>query len=465
MMSMDHISAFRDAISAAGITPPDTIHDDGKRHRFSSNGRPRDESGWYILHGDDRPAGAFGCWRSQISATWKHDQPRKEFSLEERKAWAERKRQVEQAREAEIAEAAAYAAKQAATEWASAGEGAHPYLERKQIQLIGARVQKDVLLVPMKHSARELVGLQRIYPDGSKRFIKGTPKAGAYTTLGTTARTGTVVICEGYATGVSIHMATGFCTVVAFDCGNLEAVARKIRAALPEAMIVMAADDDAWTDGNPGRTAATEAARAIGGYVALPLWYGDRPEKHTDFNDLHCDEGLRAVADCIHIAEQPDPTEGSSPGVAPRTAKPASGGENAGSSRGITSGLETAVPENAPDPVILREGGGDVKPRDPDQLLPAASDEFAPNCSDDDLAARHLQRMQQNTLWCEMWGRWLVWNGDRWLRDETNLVLDAVRNSCRLAANVVLENPEMDMNKRQRQADFLARVTRHQQGL
>lgn len=40
------INQFRDAIAAVGLTPPNEIIDDGKIHRFSSNGKPRDESGW-----------------------------------------------------------------------------------------------------------------------------------------------------------------------------------------------------------------------------------------------------------------------------------------------------------------------------------------------------------------------------------------------------------------------------------
>ena len=358
---MNHIDAFRDAIAAAGLTPPHDIIDDGKTHRFSSNGNPHKKNGWYRLHGDDRPAGMFGCWASEIKVTWTHDQPRKEFTPEERRAWAERKRQVEAERDAEIQEAAANAAKQAAEMWANAGEGPHPYLDRKGINLVGARVQNDVLLVPMKHSAKQLVGLQRIYPDGSKRFIKGTPKAGAYCTLGTPSRNGVIAIVEGYATGVSVYMATGHCTVVAFDCGNLEAVARKIRAVLPEAIIVIGADDDAWTDGNPGMTAAAEAAIAINGLVAVPRWYGERPEKATDFNDLHASEGLNAVAECFHNADTPNQPPGRYTGpVQPESDGGTLQPDNAGSSHGFTSGPEAAVHDTAPGPVILQEGGGDV---------------------------------------------------------------------------------------------------------
>ncbi len=57
----DPIDLFKTAIAAAGLTPPNSIDADGKIHRFSTNGKPRDDSGWYMLHLDGIPAGAFGC--------------------------------------------------------------------------------------------------------------------------------------------------------------------------------------------------------------------------------------------------------------------------------------------------------------------------------------------------------------------------------------------------------------------
>lgn len=448
---MNHIKAFRDAIAAAGLTPPAEIIGDGKLHRFSSNGRPKDESGWYKFFDDDRPAGAFGCWRSDLSSTWKSSEPR-QFTQVEREAYRQRMREAEEARAQEIRDGNAQARMDAERLWAKAQPSdTHPYLQRKQIQGIGARVLGDQLLIPMKHSAKELVGLQRIYPDGDKKFIKGTPLAGAYCTLGKPTPTGVVAIVEGYATGVSVHLATGYCVVVAFNAGNLEAVAKKIHAALPKATIIIGADDDAWTDGNPGMTAAAVAAQAVGGMVAIPRWMGDRAEKHTDFNDLHADEGLNAVAECFHNADYPDGTNRSAADQV-QPAEPDRGGENSGSSeRGAHPSPADAVVQHEPAISVMGQGAGsDV------QILPAISDQLAPDCSDDDLAGQHLARMQGNTLWCEMWGRWLIWNGDRWLKDETNNVLDVVRQSCRQAANMVLMNPEIDPGKRQRQADKIA---------
>ena len=57
------IERFRSEILKAGLSLPNEIIDDGKIHRFSSNGKPTDNAGWYVLFTDGIAAGAFGCWR------------------------------------------------------------------------------------------------------------------------------------------------------------------------------------------------------------------------------------------------------------------------------------------------------------------------------------------------------------------------------------------------------------------
>lgn len=333
---MNHIEQFRDAIRASGLTPPDQIFDDGKRHRFSSNGNRNDDSGWYILYGDERPAGAFGCWRSGINSRWKSSD-RREFSAEERAAWKQRMAEVEQQRAEEERQARERAATKAAEIWRNAQvDGTHPYLDRKNVPALGVRIYAGRVAVPMRHGPGALVGLQLIDEAGGKKFLSGTPLDGAYHVLGKPTPAGPVVIVEGWATGASVHLATGWCVVVAFNAGNLPRVARKIRQALPDADIIIGADDDAWTarkDGtpwNPGVEAAEAAAREIGARVAVPAWPGDRPHKHTDFNDLHVDEGLDAVRECFVSPYHPPSGDG--------TDKPASvvgGPDQSGSARDV----------------------------------------------------------------------------------------------------------------------------------
>jgi phage/plasmid primase-like uncharacterized protein len=67
----DHIAEFRAAIEAAGLGAPSTIIADGKLHRFATSARSRDDAGWYVLHAEPGPAGAFGDWRSGLSASWR----------------------------------------------------------------------------------------------------------------------------------------------------------------------------------------------------------------------------------------------------------------------------------------------------------------------------------------------------------------------------------------------------------
>lgn len=65
------VEQFRAAIAAAGLLPPALIVPDGNLHRFPTNGRVGDDAGWYVLHGDALPAGAFGDWRTGLSLTWR----------------------------------------------------------------------------------------------------------------------------------------------------------------------------------------------------------------------------------------------------------------------------------------------------------------------------------------------------------------------------------------------------------
>lgn len=113
-----------------------------------------------------------------------------------------------------------------------------------------------------------------------------------------------MIIVEGYATGASIYEATGLPVVVAFNAGNLDAVARAHRTAFPEARLIIAGDNDhqrpheTGPDGRPkpnvGREAAERAAAAVEGYALLPAFSADDPG--TDWNDLAVVRGQDAFA-------------------------------------------------------------------------------------------------------------------------------------------------------------------------
>ena len=158
-----------------------------------------------------------------------------------------------------------------------------------------------MLVVPLVDLDGTIHTLQRIYEDGTKRFLSGGAKAGHFTPIGgPLVAAGTILICEGWATGATAHKATGLPVVAAMDAGNLKRVAPILRGRYPSARLVILADNDAKPGrvDNPGVTAAIAAARAAGALVAIP------PEP-GDFNDLAAAQGLEAVREVIAAAAAP----------------------------------------------------------------------------------------------------------------------------------------------------------------
>ena len=298
----DPIERFRRAIADAGLEAPDTINADGGIHRFSTNGRRGDDSGWYVCHADGIASGAFGCWRTGLQLTWcsKSDS---ELTQAEREAHRQRIKAMQLQREVDQVARHQTAATDAAKRWQlSKACTVHHYLTTKCVQGHGVRVDDaGALIVPMRDTASTLLSLQTIAPDGDKRFLSGGKVKGCYHSIG--KPNGVLIVCEGYATGASLHEATGHAVAVAFNAGNLEAVAIALRAKYPTARLILAADDDLHTDGNPGITKANAAALAVCGLVAVPDFGVNRPDKATDFNDLHTLAGAEAVRRCIEAAK------------------------------------------------------------------------------------------------------------------------------------------------------------------
>lgn len=278
---------FISAIEAAGMVPPPSVNGDGKLYRFSPTGKRGDDAGWYVLHLDGVPAGAFGDWRSGESQSWcakaEHD-----LTENERRAQRARIKAAQRMRDAEQRRRRAEAAAAALVRWTAATPAqGHSYLSAKGVRAHGVRIEANhTLLIPMRDSEGRLHSLQTISPDGAKRFVPGGRVKGCYHAVGRPS--GKLAICEGYATGATLHEDTGHAVAVAFNAGNLLPVAQALRAKYPRLTLVICADDDWKTQGNPGLTAARQAAAAVGGLLAVPKFDGlPRGDKDTDFNDLH----------------------------------------------------------------------------------------------------------------------------------------------------------------------------------
>lgn len=274
-MSAAHHHAFLDALADAGLAMhKPALEADGSLHRYRVEGdKSGSSNGWYVLHLTDKPFGAFGSWKTGQSCTWTAEKP-ESMTYDERQALQKRLAVARAARDAEQAKVYAAARDRSARLWAKAGPASndHPYLLRKRVVSYGLRDLRGQLVIPLRDSAGELNSLQFIAEDGGKKFLTGGRKRGCYHAIGKPS--GALAVCEGYATGATVYAATGIATAVAFDAGNLLPVAKVLRRKFPELVMVICADNDAETPGNPGLTAATTAAKAIGAALAVPTFPG-----------------------------------------------------------------------------------------------------------------------------------------------------------------------------------------------
>ena len=290
---------FRRTLAAAELGWPEVVAD-GHLHRFAlPEDRRGEKTGWYCLFADGVPAGAFGSWREGEVHRWSARKA-EALTAAERDALQRRMERARRLREKARAAEADTAASVSAGLWNAARQAdpAHPYLRARGVDALGLRQAGGALLVPMRDAAGRLRGVQRILPDGSKRFVRGVAKAGLFHRI--EGGQDAVYVCEGYATGASLHMATGQTVIVAFDAGNLEPVARAVRTLLPAATLIVAADNDRHTrrpDGTPWNTGLEHARKAAAAAGAQVLWpeFANPASPATDFNDLHRLEGLDAV--------------------------------------------------------------------------------------------------------------------------------------------------------------------------
>jgi putative DNA primase/helicase len=331
------------AMAAQGISPTDPLLANGKLERFHVDGdRVGTKNGWGCFHFDSAPAGQFGCKKrfGDHKFSWRAAGITKPMTAAERKAqqaeWDRQKAEKAETERKRHAEAAT----RAQAQWNAAAPASddHPYLKRKAVKAHGLRVgpweftnevtgeiftlTDNALLVPICDKSRTVHSLQGIFPgkilgkgDGArdKDFTKGGRKAGLFHAIGRPQKIdgrAVYVLAEGFATGATIHEVTGHCVLVCFDTSNLLPVADAIRESKPDAIIVLAADNDQWTTkpvSNPGVHFATRAAAAVGGLLAVPMFPSDDPDQPTDFNDLRCLDGVaavRAVFDDVFAAHQ-----------------------------------------------------------------------------------------------------------------------------------------------------------------
>src|SRR5690242_1324044 len=303
----------------------------------------REKRGWYALHelqasgGDLLIVGSFGVWQGNDNGAQKIELRKTEFTGEQRESirrrMAEDRKRADQARAVE----ADRAARRAAATWAKCTPtGDADYLARKGVAAHGIRFSPSgAIVIPLLDVTGKIHGLQVIRGKGKKPreldkefWPAGVIKKGHFHLIGTP--TWIVLIAEGYATGASLHEATGLPVAIAFDAGNIAPVAAALHKRYKTAKILACADDDALQKCrackarlvlpdhpktcpscgedhaacNAGVMAASAAALEVGGAWCTPAFerehnrrqaFLEKGTKRSDFNDLHMAEGLHVV--------------------------------------------------------------------------------------------------------------------------------------------------------------------------
>ena len=312
------IDEFRQDMMANGVTPPDHI-EPGRILRTPGHQKSgSNKAAWCIMFEDMR-GGVYGDYSTGMEGTWQASTSAL-YTPAERDAHRQRIKALQAQREADEAAKHAAGAADAAGIWKNATRcTGHEYTGCKGIEPHGARLidadkarainarlslelSGPLLVIPMRDAGGKLHSLQFIAGDGTKRPVTGGNVKGCYHSIGGKP-TDRLVIAEGFATAASIHEATGWPVAVAFNAGNVGPVAVALHEKYPDLTLILAADDDHLMLGNPGMTAAKQAALAVGGFVVAPQFPADRPPKTTDFNDLAALAGLGAVRACFSEIE------------------------------------------------------------------------------------------------------------------------------------------------------------------
>ena len=334
----DPRAEFADALQTAGLRLDGAPVMDGQLRRVPVEGdRAGERSGAYVGHLDGHPAGYVENFKTGHKSNWKSQQPVAEVSAADRARLAEEAAAHRAARAAARDQQAQAVATAVHAVWDAAqpATGEHAYLAAKGVQAYGVRVAQtpalhlgpwapdaasqakaaagqDVqrwggpgaLLVPVRTADGQFAGAQAIDADGRKSFPRGGRLAGGFHLIGDLAAPGPLMVAEGYATAATLHEHTAAPVAVAFHAGNLEPVARALRAAHPDRQILVAADNDhrktreLGPDGKPKKNVGLEEARAaaaaVDGAVLAPAFGPD--DRGSDWNDLRQEKGPREFA-------------------------------------------------------------------------------------------------------------------------------------------------------------------------
>lgn len=296
--------------SGIGVFNENKLKLDGSLERFTVIGDKKGSlNGWLIYRDELKPSCTFGSWKTGECLTWfaedirdlpKSEQARIKKELMEARVRAAR------IRDEEVNQQRIKASQEALRVWNSSSSVTvdidnHQYVKSKMIKPYFCKLEESTgcLIIPMLNHENRLSSIQRIYPNGRKLFLSGGGIQSCSVTIDAEEKPDNnyVFICEGWATGCTVHEITKSKVVVCYNSNNIDSVTAITKAKYPDMKIFICADNDHQTivNGMPknvGEVAANEAANKHGVDV---IYYGT--DKHgTDWNDYHTIKGFDSAS-------------------------------------------------------------------------------------------------------------------------------------------------------------------------
>ncbi|MFA6991646.1 MAG: DUF3987 domain-containing protein, partial [Candidatus Babeliales bacterium] len=324
----DLLETCRQHMAENGLECQDPLNTDGNIHRYAVNDNTCKRNQWYVAHDGISAKGnrylicVYGDWITGVKykfISWNKNvllnrESRKELNELLRKKQLETMSKLQKTRDA--------AATEAQRIWNESpveppSDEYLRYIKNKGIEPIGLRFGLNSnnypsIIIDVKNIEGQIRSLQYISVDDNgktyKTFFDGGELKGNFHTIGTIIDGDPIFVTEGYATGVSVHLATGIATVIAFSAHGLLCVIEKLKKKFAKSTVTIAGDND-----KVGAEKATDAAKKICCSIALPIFpetIDPIPEgkSYTDFNDLHVTCGLDEVKRQLTAAALP-PTE------------------------------------------------------------------------------------------------------------------------------------------------------------
>lgn len=307
-----------DFLLSHGFDPKTAPELDGKLHRYTHN-CGSGQAAWAVFHAEPFPRGRCGCHRCGLDEKW--NALGRELTEDERKA-IDRLAKVREAEVKARQESLADYLNDVLLPTLRPATAVHPVCEKKGILPCGAlqktigEAQHEILLVPLVDTNWKAWTLQGIatapireFGGMAKSYEKGGKISGCFAPIGLSkeSQPDRLLICEGFATGATLHQATGLPVLCAMQANNMANVAKEARSKWPQANITVCADNDRHGKENAGVEFGEEAALVIGAGLAIPD-FGDLPaEKHlSDYNDLARERGLEEVARQVNEIVPPE---------------------------------------------------------------------------------------------------------------------------------------------------------------